>query len=79
MTEPRLDVWLAADRKVTRHAARTMIDAGKSELALWLSENQNEPPLSAAHVPGPPGEPRQLLQLLPVGAQDEVPPLLVEG
>jgi ribosomal 50S subunit-recycling heat shock protein len=28
VTEPRLDVWLAADRSVTRHAARTMIDAG---------------------------------------------------
>jgi len=28
VTQPRLDVWLAADRNVTRHAARTMIDAG---------------------------------------------------
>ena len=25
---PRLDVWLAADRGITRHAAQTMIDAG---------------------------------------------------
>lgn len=25
---PRLDVWLAADRNITRHAAQTLIDAG---------------------------------------------------
>ena len=25
---PRLDVWLADSRRITRHAARTLIDAG---------------------------------------------------
>ena len=25
---PRLDIWLADSRQITRHAARTLIDAG---------------------------------------------------